>query len=141
MKLKDKVALVTGGGRGIGRAIAEGLAREGATVAINYSQSKEGALAAVEAIRANQGKAMVIQADVSSEPAAQAMVSQVVESYGGIDILVNNAGVNLTKPFTETTEEEWDRVIDVNQKGTFFCTQIVGEQMVRQIRDKILGNA
>ncbi len=140
MKLKDKVALVTGGGRGIGRAIAEGLAREGATVAINYSQSKEGALAAVEAIRANQGKAMVIQADVSSEPAAQAMVSRVVESYGGIDILVNNAGVSSPAPFLQISSTEFRRIMEVNVAGVFFTSQAAAKAMIARGRGGCILN-
>ncbi len=130
MKLKDRVALVTGGGRGIGRAIAEGLAREGATVAVNYSQSQEGALAAVEAIRAHQGQAMAIHADVSAEPAAQAMVRQVVETYGGIDILVNNAGVNSPGPFLQVSAAELRRILEVNVAGVFFVSQAAAKTMI-----------
>ena len=140
MKLKSKVALVTGGGRGIGRAIAEGLAREGATVAVNYSQSREGALAAVEAIRARQGQAMAIQADVSAEPAAQAMVRQVVESYGGIDILVNNAGVSSPAPFLQVGAAELRRILEVNVAGVFFASQAAAKAMIARGRGGCILN-
>ena len=130
MKLKGKVALVTGAGRGIGRAIAEGLAGEGATVAINYSQSKAGALAAMEAIQAKQGMCMVVEADVSSEPAARAMVSQVAETYGGIDILVNNAGINSPAPFLQIGAGDFRRIMEVNVAGVFFVSQAAAKAMV-----------
>ncbi len=94
MRLKGRVALVTGGSRGIGRAIAEAFALEGARVAINFSQHKEGALAAMESIQSRNGKAIIVQADVSAEESVQGMMDQVVGAYGGIDILVNNAGVS-----------------------------------------------
>jgi NAD(P)-dependent dehydrogenase (short-subunit alcohol dehydrogenase family) len=140
MKLSDKVALVTGGGRGIGRAIAEGLAREGAAVALNYSASREGALAAVEAIRARQGRAMAIQADVSAEAAAQAMVRQVVEAYGGIDILVNNAGVNSPAPFLQVSAAELRRILEVNVAGVFFTSQAAARVMIARERGGCILN-
>ena len=130
MKLKDKVALVTGGGRGIGRAIAEGFAREGAVVAINYHQGEDGARATREAIQSRNGKAIIIQGDVSSEPAANAMVSQVVDVLGGIDILVNNAGVNFPAPFLQIRAAEFERVIGVNVAGVFYVAQAAARVMV-----------
>ncbi|HSB69202.1 MAG TPA: glucose 1-dehydrogenase [Candidatus Methylomirabilis sp.] len=130
MKLTHKVALVTGGGRGIGRAIVEALAREGTTVAINYHESKDGAVAAMEAIHAGNGRAMIVQADVSAEPAAHAMVRQVVDAYGGIDILVNNAGVNFPAPFLQITGEQFRRVLEVNVAGVFYASQATAKSMV-----------
>jgi meso-butanediol dehydrogenase / (S,S)-butanediol dehydrogenase / diacetyl reductase len=128
-----KIAIVTGAGQGIGRAIAERLARDGADVVV-ADINAEGAARAAEEIRAASGvHTRPARLDVSRPAEMRALVADVVAAWGRIDILVNNAGVNLTKPFSETTEEEWDRVIAVNQKGTFFCTQIAGEQMVRQI--------
>jgi NAD(P)-dependent dehydrogenase (short-subunit alcohol dehydrogenase family) len=140
MKLKGKVALVTGGGRGIGRAIAEGLAGEGAAVVINYSQSQAGALAAMEAIHAKQGTAMVVQADVSSEPAAHAMVRQVVETYGAIDILVNNAGVNSPAPFLQISAAEYRRIMEVNVAGVFFASQAAAKAMIARGRGGCILN-
>ncbi len=130
MNLTGKVALVTGGGRGIGRAIAEGLAAAGATVAINYSRSKEGAMAAMDTIQAKGGEAMVVQADVSSESAAQAMVNNVVSVHQRIDVLVNNAGVNAPAPFLQIPAAEFARVMAVNVAGVFYASQAAARQMI-----------
>ena len=130
MRLKNRVALVTGGGRGIGRGIAEALAREGAAVAINYRQSKDGALAAMEAIHAKHGTAMIVQADVSAEPAARAMVNEVIGAYGAVDILVNNAGVNSPAPFLQITAAEFTRLMEVNVAGVFYASQAAAKAMV-----------
>jgi glucose 1-dehydrogenase len=130
MKLKDKVALVTGGGRGIGRAIAEGLAREGAKVVINYCRSKEAALAAMESIKARNGEAMTVQADVSSEERVQGMVNETVRTFGTIDILVNNAGVNSPAPFMEISGAEFERIMETNVNGVFYVSQAVARIMI-----------
>jgi NAD(P)-dependent dehydrogenase (short-subunit alcohol dehydrogenase family) len=130
MTLRDKVALVTGGGRGIGRAIAEGLGAAGATVAINYSRSKEGAAAAMDAIRATHGQAMIIQADVSSEAATRAMVDDVAAAYGRVDILVNNAGVNAPAPFLQIRPADFARILEVNVAGVFHASQAAAKLMI-----------
>jgi NAD(P)-dependent dehydrogenase (short-subunit alcohol dehydrogenase family) len=130
MKLKDKVALVTGAGRGIGRAIAEGFAREGARVAINYCQSKEAALATMEAIQSRNGEAITIHGDVSSEASVQEMVDHVVHTFGTIDILVNNAGVNFPVPFMEIRGSELRRIMETNVNGVFYASQAVAKVMI-----------
>lgn len=130
MKLKEKVALVTGASRGIGRAIAEAFAVEGARVAINFSRHKEGALAAMESIRSRNGEAITVQADVSSAGSVQGMVDQVVGVYGSIDILVNNAGVNSPAPFMNLTASEFQRVMEINVNGVFYASQAVAKIMI-----------
>jgi NAD(P)-dependent dehydrogenase (short-subunit alcohol dehydrogenase family) len=130
MRLKGKVALVTGGGRGIGRAIVEAFAMEGAIVAINFNQHKEGALAAMESIRSRNGKAIIVQADVSSEESVQGMVDQVVGAYESIDILVNNAGVNSPTPFLKLTASEFKRIMEINVTGLFYVSQAVAKLMI-----------
>jgi NAD(P)-dependent dehydrogenase (short-subunit alcohol dehydrogenase family) len=132
MRLKDKVAVVTGAAQGIGRAIARRFAADGAAVVI-VDLDAEGARRAADEISGSTGAcATPVALDVSRPADIRAAVDAIVSTHGRIDVLVNNAGVTLTRPFTETTEEEWDRVIDVNQKGTFFCTQIVGSLMIAQ---------
>jgi len=122
-KLSKKVALVTGGSRGIGAAIARRLASDGATVAITYAKDATAAAEVVKAIEANGGKAIAIQADSAKAEAAKAAVAKTVEAFGQIDILVNNAGTAIPKPFEEGTLEEFDRVIDINIRGVFVTTQ------------------
>ena len=132
-RFAGRIALVTGAAQGIGEAIASRLARDGADVVVADVNSS-GARATASRIGSETGvRTRAVELDVSRPASIRAVVDETVAAWGRIDILVNNAGVNLTKPFTLTTEEEWDRVIDVNQKGTFFCTQLVGDQMLRQI--------
>ncbi len=121
-KLTNKIALVTGGSRGIGAAIAKRLASEGATVAITYTKGAEAAAAVVGAIEAAGGKSLAIQADAADADAVTQAVEKTVATYGGLDILVNNAGTAIPKPFQEATIEELDRVIDINIRGTFIAT-------------------
>jgi len=132
MRLAGKVALVTGGSRGNGRAIAIGLAREGADVAVNYQSHVDEALSAVEGIRALGRKAIAVQADCSNSAQVAAMVDRVAEEFGRIDVLVSNAGILRRTPFLEITEDEWDWIMDVNLKGCFLVGQAVARRMVKQ---------
>jgi 3-oxoacyl-[acyl-carrier protein] reductase len=127
--LNDRIALVTGGSRGIGKAIALALADTGAAVAVNYRERSDEAEAVAAAIRKNGGRAEVFGADVSDRSAVQAMVRDVEERLGPIDILINNAGIAAIRTIDEITEEEFDRSIAVNLKSVFLCTQAVLPRM------------
>lgn len=129
MRLKGKTALLTGANSGFGRAIALGLAREGADVAVNYVVNPEAAKEVVGEIRAMGRRAIAVEADVSDRSQVEAMVSRVLEAFGRIDILVNNAGLTIRMPFLEITEETWDRVVDVDLKGPFLVGQAVARHM------------
>src|ERR1700742_3044060 len=119
-KLTRKAALVTGGSRGIGAAIAKRLAADGASVAITFTRGAEAAASVVKAIERDGGRAIAIQADAA---AVKAAVEKTVATFGRLDVLVNNAGTAIPKPFEETTLEEMDRVIDINIRGVFATTQ------------------
>jgi 3-oxoacyl-[acyl-carrier protein] reductase len=121
-KLESKTALVTGGSRGIGAAIAKRLAAEGARVAITYSKGADAAASVVKAIEDAGGKAIAIQADATDAAAVKAAIEKTVGSLGRLDVLVNNAGTAIPKKFEETTLEELDRVIDLNVRGVFVTT-------------------
>ena len=121
--LKNRVALVTGGSRGIGEAIAIALAKAGAAVAVNYRERSQEAAAVVENIQRNGGRAAAIAADVSLAGAVREMISDVESRLGPIDILVNNAGIAVTRGLDEITEEDFDRTVAVNLKSAFLCTQ------------------
>ena len=122
-KLANQVALVTGGSRGIGAAIAKRLAADGAAIAITYAKDAEGAAAVVKAIEKAGGKAVAIQAEATNAEAVKGAVEKTVETFGRLDILVNNAGTAIPKPFEETTLEEMDRMIGINIRGTMVATQ------------------
>jgi len=124
-KLTGKVALVTGGSRGIGRAIAVSLAEAGAAVAVNYREKAKEAAAAVEAITKSGGRAMAVAADVSQSQAVTDMVAKVTRELGPVDVLVNNAGVGLVRTVDDLTEADFDLTIAVNLKSVFLCTQAV----------------
>lgn len=130
MRLAGKVALVTGASQGIGRAIAERFAREGADVVVNYRSGPAMAAEVVEMARALGVRAEAIQADVSSVDAVRALVDQAVARMGRVDVLVNNAGVETHAPFWDVSEGDYDKVLNVNLKGAFFATQAV----VRHLR-------
>jgi 3-oxoacyl-[acyl-carrier protein] reductase len=121
--LKNRVALVTGGSRGIGEAIAIALAKAGAAVAVNYRERSQEAAAVVENIQRNGGRAAAIAADVSLAGAVRGMISDVESRLGPIDILVNNAGIAVMRGLDEITEEDFDRTVAVNLKSAFLCTQ------------------
>jgi 3-oxoacyl-[acyl-carrier protein] reductase len=120
--LTARVAVVTGGGRGIGAAICRRLAADGFAVAVNYSQSKLGAEAVAESITADGGRAVTIQADVSSSEEAAELIRQAQQLLGTPTVLVNNAGLNVSGSVRKLTPAQWDRVIGVNLSGAFYCT-------------------
>lgn len=122
-KLANKVAIVTGGSRGIGAAIAKRLAADGARVAITYAKDAKSASAVVKAIEGSGGKAIAIQADSIDADAIKGAVAKTVEAFGSLDILVNNAGTVFPKPFEEGTIEEFDHVINLNVRGVIIATQ------------------
>ena len=139
-KLAKKVALVTGGSRGIGAAIAKRLAADGANVAITYAKDATMASAVVKAIEAHGGKAMAIQADAADVDAVKNAVEKAVAAFGRLDVLVNNAGTAIPKPFEETTLEELNRVIDINVRGVFVTTQAALKHMNDNGRIIMIGS-
>ena len=139
-KLSGKVALVTGGSRGIGAAIAKRLAADGATLAITYAKDAIRASAVVKAIELGGGKAIAMQADAANAQAVKAAVETVVATFGRLDVLVNNAGVAIPKKFEEATLEEMDRVIDINIRGVFVTTQAALKHMKNGGRIIMIGS-
>jgi 3-oxoacyl-[acyl-carrier protein] reductase len=140
-KLEGKSALVTGGSRGIGAAIAKRLASDGASVAITYSKGVDAAASVVKAIQRDGGKAIAIQADAADAEAVKAAVEKTVKTFGRLDVLVNNAGTAFPKPFEETTLEELDRVIAINIRGVFLATQAALKHMKSGGRIIMIGSA
>ena len=128
-KLAKKVALVTGGSRGIGAAIAKRLASDGASVAITYAKDASAASAVVKAIELGGGKAIAIQPDAANVEAVKGAVEKAVATFGRLDVLVNNAGTAIPKTFEETTLEEMDRLININVRGVFVTTQAALKHM------------
>jgi 3-oxoacyl-[acyl-carrier protein] reductase len=139
MKLDRKVALVTGGARSIGRAIALGLAREGADVAIVYVSHPEAAQETVKAIEGLGRRALAVKADVAKRGDVQAAVAEVEERLGPIDILVSNAGVQKRIFFLDLAEEDWDWIVDTNLKGCYLVGQAVAARMKARGRGKIIN--
>lgn len=125
MKLTGRVAIITGSSRGIGKATAMLFAREGAKVVINSNESTDEAKATLDEIKKLGAEAIYIQADVSVESSVEAMMNQVHERFGKIDILVNNAGIVYDLPFDERTTEQWQRTLDVNLNGVYYCCKHV----------------
>jgi 3-oxoacyl-[acyl-carrier protein] reductase len=128
-KLEGKIALITGGSRGIGAAIAKRLAADGANVAITYTKGADAAASVVKEIERAGRKAIAIQADAADAEAVKAAVEKTVATLGGLDVLVNNAGTAIPKKFEETTLEEMDRMIDINIRGAFVATQAALKHM------------
>jgi 3-oxoacyl-[acyl-carrier protein] reductase len=140
-KLANKVALVTGGSRGIGAAVAKRLAADGANVAITYAKDAKAASAVVKAIERAGQKAIAIQADAIDANAVAAAVEETVATFGRLDVLVNNAGTAIPKAFVETTLEEMDRVLDINVRGVFVATQAALRHMNEGGRIIMIGSA
>ena len=134
MRLQGKTALITGSGRGIGRAIARRFAREGADVVINYSHSAGGAQDTLSDVEAAGRKGHIIQADVSIVSEAKQLIDEAVRHFGQLDMLVNNAGIEINVPFWKVSEEEYDRVLAVNLKGAFFTTQAMVQHLMETKR-------
>lgn len=137
--LKNKIALITGAGRGIGRAIAIALAKKGAEVVINYNGSEERAKEVKQTIEENGGKASIYKCNVSDFVACEAMIKDIVKEYGHLDILVNNAGITKDGLIMKMKEEDFDSVLNVNLKGTFNTIRHSARQMLKQRSGKIIN--
>ena len=139
--LTDKAALVTGGSRGIGRAVALALAKQGARVAVNYVANAQAAQEVVEQIAGSGGEAIALQGDVSQAEDAQRLVKETVAAFGGLQILVNNAGLTRDDLLMRMSEEAWDRVLEVDLRGAFLCTKAACRPMIRQRWGRIINIA
>ena len=137
--LEGQVALVTGGGRRIGRAIALTLGRAGASVVVNYNRSKAGALATAREIEQMGAQAVALRADISRPAQVQAMFRAIRKRFNRLDVLVNNAAVFFEGTLEKLTEKDWDRILGINLKGTFFCAQAAARIMQRQRRGRIIN--
>ncbi|MGM8366239.1 SDR family NAD(P)-dependent oxidoreductase [Virgibacillus sp. W0181] len=138
-KLKGKVALVTGASKGLGKGIAIGLAKEGATILINYNSSKQHAEEVLQEIESFGGKGIIHQANTRNKDEVNLMVHTAINQLGKIDILVNNAGVMYNTPFLDIEESEWDKLMETNVKGYFLCGQVVAKEMSKQNSGKIIN--
>ncbi|QIZ73122.1 3-oxoacyl-[acyl-carrier-protein] reductase [Oxynema aestuarii] len=140
-KLRDRVAIVTGGSRGIGRAIAIALATEGATVVVNYARSSSAADAVVSEITAAGGQAIAVQADMSKSDEVDALIKTTIEQCSRVDILVNNAGITRDTLLLRMKPEDWQAVIDLNLTGVFLATRAVAKIMLKQKSGRIVNIA
>jgi 3-oxoacyl-[acyl-carrier protein] reductase len=138
-RLEGKAAVVTGGGRGIGRAICLAYAREGADVIVNYASQEKPALEVVEAIGKMGRKAVAVKGNVAMKADAEKIIKTCVDHFGKIDILVNNAGVSKPNMLYKMTEEQWDEVIDIQLKGPFLCIQFASKYMMERKYGKIIN--
>lgn len=139
MTLKNKVALVTGGSRGIGREIALELSKQGANIAISYGSNEKKAMEVIEELKANGVEAVGFKANVANEEDVTNLIKSVEESLGTIDILVNNAGITKDNLLIRMSSNDWDEVMDVNLKGVFLCTKAVARSMMKKKYGKIIN--
>jgi len=140
MRLKNKIAIVTGGSSGIGRASSMLFAKEGAKVVVADINDKTGE-DVVKTINMNSGEATYVHCDVTKEDQAKNLITKTVEKYGRLDVLYNNAGIGMVKLLPEMTEQEWDRIFNINVKGAFFCSKYAIPQMKKQGRGAIVNTA
>lgn len=138
-RFENKIVLVTGAGRGIGASIAKRFASEGAEVIVNYSGNDEAAQKTVDEITATDGQAQKYKCSVNDSESVKVMIDEIIKKFGRIDILVNNAGITKDGLMLRMTDEDFDRVIDVNLKGTFNCTKYVSKYMLKQKSGKIIN--
>ena len=138
-RFENKIVLVTGAGRGIGASIAKRFASEGAEVIVNYSGNDEAAQKTVDEITATGGQAQKYKCSVNDSDSVKVMIDEIIKKFGRIDILVNNAGITKDGLMLRMTDEDFDRVIDVNLKGTFNCTKYVSKYMLKQKSGKIIN--
>lgn len=139
MRLKDKIALVTGSSRGVGRAIAIGFAKEGAKVLVNYTSNEKAAIEVVEEIKKIGSQAIAVKADVAQKAESESLVQAAVDEFGGIDILVNNAGFTRPAMMLKMSEDQWDQVVDIHLKGAFLCAQAAAQHMKEKKSGKIIN--
>jgi 3-oxoacyl-[acyl-carrier protein] reductase len=139
MRLEEKIAVVTGASRGVGRAIALAYAREGANVVVNYASNEAAADQVVREIEALGRKAVKIQGDVAKKEEATAVIQEAKDHFGRLDILVNNAGFSKPAMLLKMTEEQWDQVVDLHLKGAFLCTQAAAQIMKEQKSGKMIN--
>jgi 3-oxoacyl-[acyl-carrier protein] reductase len=139
VRLKGKVALVTGSSRGVGRAIALAYAEEGACVVVNYTANQAAAEGVVAEVVEMGGNAVALRANVANSAEAEALVQKGIDEYGDLDILVNNAGVSKPAMLLKMSEEQWDEVVDIHLKGAFLCTQFAAQHMTEQKKGKIIN--
>ena len=138
-RFENKIVLVTGAGRGIGASISKRFASEGAEVIVNYSGNDEAAQKTVDEITATGGQAQKYKCSVNDSESVKVMIDEIIKEFGRIDILVNNAGITKDGLMLRMTDEDFDRVIDVNLKGTFNCTKYVSKYMLKQKSGKIIN--
>lgn len=139
MRLKEKIALVTGSSRGVGRAVALAFAKVGAKVVINYTSNEKAADEVVENVEGMGSEAISVKADVAQKSDVEHLVSATIETFGRLDILVNNAGFTRPAMMVKMTEEQWDQVIDIHLKGAFLCSQAAAIHMKKQKGGKIIN--